>query len=107
MQQQALAAQKEWLEVQLGKLAEGSELWNDYSARLKSVNEAMAAERVATLTALQPARRYAAADTRTQEEIYNADRQLLEGKLNRLRAELSSGQNLTPELRKQLNALPT
>ena len=102
VQQQALAAQKEWLEVQLGKLAEGSELWNDYSARLKSVNEAMAAERVATLTALQPARRYAAADTRTQEEIYNADRQLLEGKLNRLRAELSSGQNLTQELRKQL-----
>lgn len=102
VQQQALAAQKEWLEAQLGKLAEGSELWNDYSARLKSVNEAMAAERVAALTALQPARRYAAADTRTQEEIYNADRQLLEGKLNRLRAELSSGQNLTPELRKQL-----
>lgn len=78
VQQQALTAQKEWLEVQLGKLADGSELWNDYSARLKSVNEAMSAERVATLTALQPARRYAAADTRTQEEIYNADRQLLE-----------------------------
>lgn len=102
MQQQALTAQKEWLEVQLGKLAEGSDLWRDYSTRLKSVNEAMAAERAAELTALQPARRYAAADARTQEEIYLADRQLLEGKLAKLRTELASGQNLTPALRQQL-----
>lgn len=102
VQQQGLAAQKEWLEAQLTKLAEGSELWDDYSARLKTVNEAMAAERVAALTAVQPARRYAAADARTQEEIYQADRQLLEGKLAKLRAELSGGQNLSPAMRQQL-----
>lgn len=100
--EKGLATQKAWLEEQMQQMAEGSELRKEYSLRLKAVNEALAAERVAEVGAMEATRRYAVEDTRTQQEIYDADRALLQSKIEKLRAELASGENLTPELRMQI-----
>ena len=102
VQQRGLATQRRWLEEQLQQMAEGSALRRGYSQRLAAVNEALAAERVAEVGAMEATRRYVVGDTRTQQEIYEADRGLLRSKVERLRAELQGGENLTPELRMQI-----
>ncbi len=102
VQRQSLDEQKAWLEAQLKRMAEGNELWEDYNKRLRSVNDALVGERLSKLKEQRTGRSYTQAEERTQEEVLAADRAILNERLRKLRGELTSGQDLSHTLRKNI-----
>ncbi len=102
LQRGSLAEKRRWLEAEIAGMREGSERRLEYERRLQGVNEEIAAARVHELSSIEASRSYAVRDERSAQERMDADEQILIAKRETLRAELATGEHLTPVLRMNL-----
>ena len=103
VQRQELAAQIKWLEATTANLAAGSEAAAKWARELEAVKLRQVQEELSGLaTVYKVTGHYAARDSRTQEEIYAADRSALEARAAALE-QLRQQPGLDAATQKQIN----
>ncbi len=77
----SLAEQQAWLTAQVAQVQEGSELWKKYTAQLRGVKTGAVAKELGALAeTYRVSGNYARQDTRTQQQILQADGEALQAR---------------------------
>lgn len=104
VQRKSLPEQQQWLEQTVNSLAAGSEAAKQWARQLETVKLRQVQEEINGLaTVYKVTGSYAQKDTRTQEEIYDADRAALEGRRAALE-QLLQQPGIDAATQKQINA---